>query len=108
MRTWMIAVLSMAFASGCAMEAGSADDRVGADGQQVGTASDSVSASEGASAPASTAASISECNSPDPQPWNCPSVHPSTNSGGAKTQPHDVYGNAGSDTPNTPTTPATP
>jgi hypothetical protein len=108
MRTWMIAVVSLAFAAGCAMEAGSADDHVGPDGQPLGAANDSVSTTEGTAATGSTAASISECNSPDPQPWNCPIVRPSSNGGGTKTQPHDVFGNSGSDTPNTPTTPATP
>jgi hypothetical protein len=94
MRTWMIAVL--AFATGCAMQAGTPDDRVGPDGQPLGATDDSNAAPEGTGTAVTTAASIPDCNSPDPQPWNCPSVHPSTNTG-AKQQPHDVYGNVGSE-----------
>jgi hypothetical protein len=102
MRTWLIAVLSLAFAAGCAMQAGSADDRVGPDGQPLGAANDTVATPEGTGTGGTTAASIRECNSPDPQPWNCPSVHPNTGSGansGTKSTPHDVYGNTGSDVP---------
>jgi len=96
MRTWMIAVL--AFATGCAMQAGTPDDRVGPDGQPLGAADDSVAAPEGSGTTVTAAAAGPECNSPDPQPWNCPSVHPNTNTG-TKVQPHDVFGNVGSETP---------
>jgi hypothetical protein len=102
----MIAVLAFATAcaTGCAMQAGSPDDRVGPDGQPLSAADDTTVAPEGSSTTPTTTGALIDCNSPDPQPWNCPSVHPNTNSG-AKTQPHDVYGNAGSDTPSTPNTP---
>jgi hypothetical protein len=96
----MIAVLSLAFAAGCAMQTGSPDDRVGPDGQPLGATNDSVATPEGSGTAATPEPATRECNSPDPQPWNCPSVHPTSN-GGTKVQPHDVYGNSGSDTPGT-------
>ena len=101
MRTSMIAVLSVAFATGCAMQTGSPDERFGPDGQPLGANNDAVGSLQTTGVAGPTTASIRDCNSPDPQPWNCANVRPNSGSatGPGTTRPHDVYGNTGSDKP---------
>ena len=58
MRAWMI--VSFVFATGCAIEAGSSDGRVGPDGQPVGAADLSTANAEGAGSAAAAGRAVAK------------------------------------------------